>query len=254
MEEKVFHVDRNFCRKKIEDLTNINAIIQEAIEADVPVYFTVPYGTFAGSTVRLKVNKYRRPSDLAKVFRSVQYGPNINEDHYWEGTAEGTNRNFQFRLRKAIPRYGREYPFSIVIGGDRQTEIVKKEKNAAKNLVDFFGREIVDGDYVLMYSGPFELKQTGSPFRMLRYTGKRSEKQAQFTYVKMHDDALTVNGCRPTEGGTVIRVGLNSGGKEITNTIYGVKIDVDESLATAMQMTDHDMSIYPVHFHVGLTN
>ena len=253
MEEKVFFVDDQFCRGKMTDLSNVNKAIQDAIEQNIPIHFTVPYGTFTGSTVRLKVGK-RPPANLAKVFKNADYGPNINPDLNWEGTAEGSNRKFGFRIRKAIPRYGRSYPFSIIIGGDRKTEVVRKEKNTSKDLVDFLGREISEGDYVLMYSGPFELKQTGTPFRMLRYTGKRSEKQAQFTYVKMHDKAQPVRNARPNDGGEIIRVGLNAVGKEVTNLIYGVKVDVDESLATAMQMTDHDMSIYPVKFHVGMEN
>lgn len=251
MEEKVFFVDDKFCRGKIQDLSNVNNAIQDAIEQGIPIYFTVPYGTFTGSTVRLKVGK-RRPADVAKVFKNADYGPNVNPDLYWEGTAEGTNRSFDFRIRKAIPRYGRFYPFSIIIGGDRQTEIVRKEKNNSKDLIDFLGREISEGDYVLMYSGPFELRQTGSPFRMLRYTGKRSEKQAQFTYVKMNEETTPVRGARPIDGGEVIRVGLNAGGKEVTNLIYGVKVEVDESLACAMQMIDHDMSSFPLKFHVGM--
>jgi hypothetical protein len=248
MEEKVFQINRDFCRGKIKDLESINNLIQKTIEAGDPVFFTVPYGTFEGSTVRLKVGK-RRPCDLAKVFKRVNdWSPNVNDDLFWEGNVDGSNRNFNFRLRKAITRYGKEYPFQIIIGGDRKTEIIKKEKNTNKDLVDFLGREIVEGDYVLMYSGPWELKQTGSPFRMLRYTGKRSPKQAQFTYVRMNEATSNL----VPDGGEVIRVGLNSGGNEVTNLIYGVKVEVDESLATAMQMIDHDMSSFPLKFHVGI--
>lgn len=251
MEEKVFIIDRAMTRRKMEDLVNINQAIEEALSNGNPVRAVIPYGTFTGTVARLKLGK-RRPADVAKVFRrgSASYDPNLNTDLYWELEASGSNRNFSFSWSKAIRRYSKEYPVKVIIGGDGKTEIVRKEKNEATHLVDFMGQQIDEGDYVLMYNGPWELKNTGSPFRMLRYTGKRSQKQAQFTYVKLSSTEIKWS----VDGGETIRVGLNSNGKDVTDVIYGVKVSVDESLATAMQMTDHDMSIYPITFHVGLVD
>ncbi len=251
MEETVFVIDHKLTRQKIEDLVNINALIQKYIELGLPVRAVLPYGTFKGSTVSLKVGK-RKLSDVCQVFRrpAQTWGNNVNTGLIWDLEAEGTNRTFHINWAKVPGGYNGKNVVTLILGGDGKTEVVKQEKNEATHLVDFLGQTVEEGDYVLMYNGPFELKHTGSPFRMLRYTGKRSEKQAQFTYVRMAD---TSNNWA-NDGGEIIRVGLNTNGKEITDIIYGVKVSVDESLATAMQMTDHDMSIYPIKFHVGLTD
>lgn len=251
MEETVFVIDHKLTRQRLEDLVNINALIQKYIELGLPVRAVLPYGTFKGSTVSLKVGK-RKLSDVCQVFRKPQqsWGNNVNTGLIWDLEAEGTNRTFHINWAKVPGGYNGKNIVTLILGGDGKTEVVKNEKNSATHLVDFMGQTVEEGDYVLMYNGPFELKNTGSPFRMLRYTGKRSEKQAQFTYVKMAD--ATTNWAN--SGGEIIRVGLNTNGKEITDIIYGVKVSVDESLATAMQMTDHDMSIYPIKFHVGLTD
>lgn len=249
MEEKIFVIDYKMSREKIEDLVNINALIQQYIEAGEHVRAVLPYGTFKGSTVRLKIGK-QRLADKCRVFTrpDTSWGSNINTKLFWELEATGSRRTFHINWAKVPGGYGNKCPVTIILGGDGKTTIVKKEKNDATHLVDFMGQQIEEGDYVLMYNGPWELKTTGSPFRMLRYTGKRSQKQAQFTYVKMGDSSHKWS----TDGGAIIRVGLNTNGKEVTDVIYGVKVSVDESLATAMQMTDHDMSIYPIKFHVGL--
>ena len=247
MEEKVFIIDVSFARKSMTDLQNVNDAIINALSTFTPVHVIMPYGTFTGSKLELKLNK-KTAKWVGSIFKKADYGPNINRELHWEMSATGTNRNFHFSWSKALPRYGRAYPVTIIIGGHHQTEIVRKQKNESQDLVDFLGKEVTEGDYVLMYSGPWELKETGSPFRMMRYTGKRSEKQAQFTYVKMDTKSSNLS----PDGGQVIRVGPNGSGKEMTNLIYGVKVDVDDSLAVAMQMTDHDMSIYPIKFHVGM--
>lgn len=252
MEETTFFIDHKMTRQKIEDLVNINLLIKKYIELGLPVRAVLPYGTFKGSTVRLTVGK-RKLDDVCKVFRKpdVSWGNNVNSKLIWDLEAEGTKRTFHINWAKVPGGYNGKNTVTLILGGDGKTEVVKNEKNNATHLVDFMGQTVEEGDYVLMYNGPWELKSTGSPFRMLRYTGKRSQKQAQFTYVKMADATATK---WSTDGGEIIRVGLNTNGKEITDIIYGVKVSVDESLATAMQMTDHDMSIYPIKFHVGLTD
>lgn len=57
------------------------------------------------------------------------------------------------------------------------------------------------------------------------------------------------------DGGQTVRVGLNSKVTQaVSDILFGVRIEVDQNLATAMQMCDHDMSIFPISFHVGLAD
>lgn len=250
MEEKRFTVDYSMSRQDMKNLSQLNELVQSYIEAGEPVRVILPYGTFKGSTVRLKIGK-RKPQDLAKIFRKPDksWGDHMNDKLIWDLEAKGSNRTFHVNWSKVPGGYGNKNPCTIILGGDGSTEIVKHEKNKTQTLVDFMGKQIEAGDYVLMYNSPFDREQTGTPFRMLRYTGKRSPKQAQFTYVKLAEKM----GRYAMSGGETIRVGLNvAKADEHTDIIYGVKVDVDESLATAMQLTDHDMSLYPVKFHIGM--
>lgn len=251
MAEKVFVIDRKMATGSLNNLTNINVAIKDELKAGRPVYAVVPEGRFKGTIARLKLGK-RSITEVGTLFSAGEsnWGIKISKDQIWELEADGSNRTFHIHWRRLFDQdYNNRKPVKIILGRVDGTVINKVSKIEHGTLVDFLGNEVHDGDYVLMYSGPWELKQTGSPFRMMRYTGKRSDKQAQFTYVKMDKNESNTT----PDGGQTIRVGLNAKVTDaVGNILYGVRVDVDENLATAMQMCDHDMSIFPIKFHVGL--
>lgn len=252
MAEKVFEITRKVASDRLEDLQNINKAVIAELAAGNPVYATIVEGRFKGTIARVKLGK-NSPTRVGSIFtKSDGYGVKIAKDHIWELEVDGSNRTFHINWYRVLNRdYGNKTTIRVFVGRTDGTQLVRVDKGQHDTLRDFLGSEILDGDYVLMYNTPWELKAVGSPFRMLRYTGKRSDKQAQFTYVKMGESSKNFT----PEGGQTIRVGLNSqDGKSVSNSIYGVKVDVDSSLATAMQMVDHDMSIFPLKFHVGLAD
>lgn len=253
MVEKTFSVTSAFGRGKWKDLKKINEMVLAALMNGEPIYATLVEGVYAGSIARLKVGNTPK-SLLSKVFRDgknhkYSFGDpdagEINKDLVWEMELDGTNRQFNLRW-KALTEYpGCRCPIVFHLGRTGPTVMVKKEKKEFSPILsDYMGREIKDGDYVLMYSTPREVQDTGTPFRMVRYTGTRSEKQAVFTYIRLAD------GKHNKDGGAKVRIGLNhtAGGDQV----FGVKVDVDGSLATALQMTDNDMGIYPVKFSISL--
>ena len=253
MTEKIFTINRSMASGKLTDLININIAIKNELKAGRPVYATVPTGRFKGSIARLKLGN-RSITNVGTLFTE---GPNrwsiqIDKGHYWELEVDGSNRTFSIFWFKLFERdWQNRAEVKIYTGRTAGTVLNRVAKEAQGTLLDFLGNEVHDGDYVLMYSGPWELKETGAPFRMLRYTGKRSNKQAQFTYVKMDKNTSSVT----CDGGQTVRVGLNSKVTQaVSDILFGVRIEVDQNLATAMQMCDHDMSIFPISFHVGLAD
>lgn len=252
MAEKIFTINRNMATSNLNNLRNINVAIKNELQAGRPVYATIPEGRFRGSIARLKLGN-RSISDVGTLFTEGEsnWGIKIAKTQHWDLELDGSNRKFAIHWHRLMDRdYRSRQSVDIILGRVDGTVTKKADKTEQGTLVDFLGNEVHDGDYVLMYSSPWELKETGSPFRMLRYTGKRSNKQAQFTYVKMGK-----NESKAPDGGENVRVGLNSKATEaVSNVLYGVRIDVDESLAIAMQMCDHDMSNFPIKFHVGLAD
>jgi hypothetical protein len=241
--EKVFTITRDFTRHtKIADLRNINRAIFEELSAGRPVYASIPKGVFAGSIARLKLNQTIK--SLSRIFQeATNYGLDLS-DITWDLEIDGCNRSFHISWKSLFSSFYSKEKVYIYLGRSNGTVFVKNAKIELNDtLVDFMGTEIKDGDYVLMYCNSWELKDTGVPFRMLQYTGKRTPKQAMFKYVQLKE------GTHNPDGGEKIRVGLNTLAGQ--DQVYGVKIEVETSLATAMQMTDHDMSIYPIKFSVG---
>jgi hypothetical protein len=248
MVEKVFTIDRNFVRQNMAVLQNINDAILVELQSGRPVFATVTHGTYAGSLARL-VTANQSATKMSKIFSKGNHtwDINVSRDLIWEVKLDGSNRSLYVKWFAFL---NREYKKSIKlhIGREDGTIEQKNVKHATMPpLQDFLGNEIHDGDYVLMHNSPWDVKTTGSPFRMLRYKGVRTNKQAQFVYVKMGEGKYV------PDGNTDIRVGLNTtDGADQSTRIFGVKVSVDESLATAMQMIDHDMSQFPLSFHVGL--
>lgn len=249
MAEKIIPVTYKMGRMDINNLTNINEAIRNELRAGRPVYATIGDGTFKGTIARLKVGK-RSISELGHVFKEDdKYGPKFNKSLIWELEVDGSNRTFYIKWSRLFKQdYREKHLVNIYLGRTDGTVIVKKDKTAVgTTLLDFLGRTIEDGDYVLMYNGPWELKDTGSPFRMLRYTGKRTPKQAQFKYVSM------IQGNHNPDGGEIVRVGMNCRPNvDVADAIYGVKVELDEALETAMQMVDYDVTKFPIKFSVGL--
>lgn len=225
--------------------------ILEELQAGRPVYARIPNGVYAGSIGRLKVKNVNFQK-LSKIISERESGYTYSvkdrikmEDLTWELELDGSNRTFKLKWDqigswKINPRPWTE----IYLGRQEGTRTYKrdKEENLSPTLIDFMGREINDGDYVLAYSTYKELNDTGSPLRLVRYTGSRTKASALFVYMKMQEGK--------TEPGQKIRVNLNNAAHP--DQVFGVKVDIDESLATAMQLTDNDVSMFPLKFSVSI--
>lgn len=249
MTAKVFEITRKKANQDFSIMSNINAAILKELKAGRPVYASIGIGRFKGTIARLIIGK-NNISDLSDVFYKKTYGSGFTSDLIWDLEVDGQSRKYKINWRATFDRdWTNKNSVNIYIGWTNGTILNRVELGQHGTLLDFMGKEIQDGDYVLMHNTSKEIRDTGSPFRMLRYTGKRSDVQATFTYVSLKD------GTHNPDGGQQIRVGLNAELKDangVSNQVYGVKVSVDESLAVAMQMTDHDMSLYPINFHIGM--
>lgn len=248
--EKIISVTYSMARdNKINNLTNFNEAIRNELRAGRSVYATVPSGTFKGSIGRLKIGK-KSISELGHVFKEEdRWGTKLNKGLKWDLEFDGSNRTISINWHSVfLHDFRNKNQIDIYLGRTAGTSLVRVEKlDVGNTLLDFMGQVINEGDYVLMYNGPRELKDTGSPFRMLRYTGQRSAKQAMFKYVSL------IEGKQNPDGGETIRVGMNSRpNADVADAIFGVKVEVDSALETAMQMVDYNVNNFPIKFKVGL--
>lgn len=228
--------------------------LKDDIINDRPVFVKLGRGAFAGSTVRLIVDKTDPEwRNLYYLFEDEPnkrgYGRllNVNQGVIWKCKLDNSNRIFKLDWDKERS-YALKHsnPEIIIRRNDINTIEVKADKLAppvyGNSLVDLAGSTISPGEYLVMIAG--KSRSGGSDYflRLVKYVS-RTEKRAEFINITMSEDQKA-----GIETGGQFAAGINNG------RVHGIKINVEETLQCALALGDYNLSNLPLTFGLNMVS